>query len=233
MKEALSRRLSPALVVSLLALFVALGGTGYAAFSLPTNSVGTPQLKNGAVTSKKVAPKLIVYGAKAAVVAYAAINAQHAKTADQATNATHATGATDAGAVGGYASSDLTNVASVEKQNGIASDGELTVAFMQMAAPRSGYLLVNADVSILNADPGVDEVRCRVADPGAGFTSSLFHDGVLVNTATDGRAGNVEATSVIPVTQGVQTIDINCKREGTGTAGLNIDATAAFSPFSH
>ena len=233
MKEALSRRLSPALVVSLLALFVALGGTGYAAFSLPTNSVGTKQLKNGAVTSKKVAPKLIVYGAKAAVVAYAAIDAQHAKTADQATSATHATTATEAGGVGGYAPSDLTNVASVEKQNGIASPGELTVAFMQMTATRSGYVLVNADVSILNADPGVDEVRCRVADPGAGFTSALFHDGVLVNTATDGRAGNVNATTVIPVTPGVQTIDINCEREGTGGAGLNIDATAAFSPFSH
>lgn len=230
MKEALSRRLSPALVVSLLALFVALGGTGYAAFSLPTNSVGTNQLKNGAVTSKKVAPKLIVYGAKAAVVAYAAINAQHAKTADQATVATRAGSASG---VGGYAPSDLTDVASVEKQNGIVSPGELTVAYMQTMATRPGFLLVNADVSIVNADPGVDEVRCRVTDPGAGFTSSLFHDGVLVNTATDGRAGNVNATSVIPVTQGMQTIDINCEREGTGSAGLNIDATAAFSPFSH
>lgn len=233
MKEGLSRHLSPALVVSLLALFVALGGTGYAAFSLPTNSVGTKQLKNGAVTSKKVAPKLIVYGAKAAVVAVAAIDAQHAKTADKATNATHATSATNAGALGGLTASALTNVASVEKQNGIVSPGELTVAFMQMTAPRSGYVLVNADISIVNADPSLDEVRCRVVDPGAGFASSLFHDGVLVNTATDGRAGNLNATTVIPVTQGMQTIDINCEREGNGSAGLNIDATAAFSPFSY
>jgi hypothetical protein len=46
---------SPALVVSLLALFVALGGTSYAAInSLPANSVGTPQLKNGAVTAPKI-----------------------------------------------------------------------------------------------------------------------------------------------------------------------------------
>jgi hypothetical protein len=38
------------------ALFVALGGTGYAATTtVPANSVGTPQLKNGAVTGQKVA----------------------------------------------------------------------------------------------------------------------------------------------------------------------------------
>jgi hypothetical protein len=41
-------------VVAVMALFLALGGTGYAAMTLPKNSVGTKQLKNGAVTAKKV-----------------------------------------------------------------------------------------------------------------------------------------------------------------------------------
>lgn len=48
------RRPGPALIVALLALAVALGGTGYAAVSLPANSVGTEQLKNRAVTEQKV-----------------------------------------------------------------------------------------------------------------------------------------------------------------------------------
>jgi hypothetical protein len=45
--------------VALLALFMALGGTSVAATSalLPKNSVGTAQLRNGAVTKKKVATK--------------------------------------------------------------------------------------------------------------------------------------------------------------------------------
>ena len=47
-------RLSPAMVVASFALLIALGGTGYAALRLPTNSVGTAQLKNGAVTAVKV-----------------------------------------------------------------------------------------------------------------------------------------------------------------------------------
>jgi hypothetical protein len=47
-------RLSPALVISIVALVVALGGTGYAALRLPDASVGTNQLKDGAVTARKV-----------------------------------------------------------------------------------------------------------------------------------------------------------------------------------
>ncbi|MGO9751968.1 MAG: hypothetical protein ACLP8S_21665 [Solirubrobacteraceae bacterium] len=41
--------------VAYVALFIALGGTSYAAFSIPANSVGTQQLRNGAVTTKKIA----------------------------------------------------------------------------------------------------------------------------------------------------------------------------------
>lgn len=40
--------------VSLAALFVSLGGVGYAATSLPANSVGTAQLRNGSVSYQKI-----------------------------------------------------------------------------------------------------------------------------------------------------------------------------------
>ena len=40
--------------IALVALFVALGGTSYAALSLPAGSVGTKQLRNGAVTPAKI-----------------------------------------------------------------------------------------------------------------------------------------------------------------------------------
>src|SRR6188472_3093937 len=49
------RRPSPALVISCIALLLALGGTGYATvLQVPRNSVGTAQLKNSAVTTAKV-----------------------------------------------------------------------------------------------------------------------------------------------------------------------------------
>jgi hypothetical protein len=45
---------SPAMVVAVAALTVALGGTSYAVITLPTNSVGTKQLRKSAVTSAKI-----------------------------------------------------------------------------------------------------------------------------------------------------------------------------------
>jgi hypothetical protein len=47
-------RPSPAIVIASIALLVALAGTGYAASSLPANSVGNKQLQANAVTSSKV-----------------------------------------------------------------------------------------------------------------------------------------------------------------------------------
>src|SRR5579875_882487 len=90
------RKPSPALVISVIALFVALGGTGYAALKLPKNSVGTPQLKNGAVTSAKLKNGAVTSAKlKNGAVTAGKINpagltvpdATHASTADSATTA--------------------------------------------------------------------------------------------------------------------------------------------------
>src|SRR3954470_8731187 len=47
-------RLTSAHVIAMLALMVALGGTGYAALKLPKNSVGSKQIKTGGVGSSEV-----------------------------------------------------------------------------------------------------------------------------------------------------------------------------------
>lgn len=54
MLSRLRARLTYANVIATLALFIALGGTGYAALKLPKNSVGSEQLKANSVTSAKV-----------------------------------------------------------------------------------------------------------------------------------------------------------------------------------
>jgi hypothetical protein len=54
MLRKLRSRLSYANVMATVAVFIALGGSTYAALSLPKNSVGTKQLKNGAVTNQKL-----------------------------------------------------------------------------------------------------------------------------------------------------------------------------------
>jgi len=106
--------------IALLALFVALGGTTYAATALPRNSVGpkqlkknavsNPKLKNGAVTGAKVADNSI-RGADVlesslgqvplAANATQAVNATTAVTATSAASATNAAHATNADQLGG------------------------------------------------------------------------------------------------------------------------------------
>ena len=113
-------RPSPALVISIIALIVAMGGTAYAGLSVPRNSVGAKQLKknavtnrkisNGAVTDSKIAKgtitgdkiKLSTLGTvPSANTANTATTANHATTADNATSAGTATTAGNATTVGG------------------------------------------------------------------------------------------------------------------------------------
>jgi hypothetical protein len=54
LKSLMSRRPSAAIVISSAALFMSLGGVGYAAISVPNNSVGAAQLRTNAVTNSKI-----------------------------------------------------------------------------------------------------------------------------------------------------------------------------------
>ena len=56
------RRPSPSMVVALLALFIALGGTSYAVIKLPAASVGNRELKRDAVTASKIRNGSVGFG---------------------------------------------------------------------------------------------------------------------------------------------------------------------------
>jgi hypothetical protein len=99
----LHAHLTYANVTATLALFVALGGSSYAALNFPKNSIGTRQLKKGSVTAAKVANNAI-NGAKvkdgslsgADIVAGSLGKVSSAGAADSATNATNASNANHA-----------------------------------------------------------------------------------------------------------------------------------------
>ena len=59
LRSLVRRRVSAPLVVSFLALFVALGGAGWAAFRLPPHSVGNAQLQNFSVGNAKLKPNSV------------------------------------------------------------------------------------------------------------------------------------------------------------------------------
>lgn len=59
MRKILRRMPSPAMVIACVALAVALGGTSYAAITLPRNSVGTLQLRANSITAVKLQTKSV------------------------------------------------------------------------------------------------------------------------------------------------------------------------------
>ena len=89
-------RPSPAMVVAFIALFVAIGGSSYAVTRLPAKSVGSKQLRKGAVRTTNLANGAVT-GAKVknrsltgADINVASLTGLTAASATNATNATHA-----------------------------------------------------------------------------------------------------------------------------------------------
>jgi hypothetical protein len=136
--------------VALLALFFTLGGTAYAAASLPTNSVGTKQIRNHAVTLGKISTsaRSSLKGAAGAKGAQGAQGAQGGQGAQGAAGAQGAQGPKgDTGAAGAPGVSGLTLVSATSaldsatyKQLGVTCPSGLTaisggVTYAAQSAP--------------------------------------------------------------------------------------------------
>jgi hypothetical protein len=94
MRRLLQSRPSPAMVVALIALFVALGGSGYAAISIKNGSLPGKKLKRNSVTGKQVKESTLA-------------KVRRATNADTAANALVATRAANAGQLDGLSRSDF------------------------------------------------------------------------------------------------------------------------------
>jgi hypothetical protein len=140
-------RPSPALVVSVIALSAALGGTSYAAIVLPANSVGTRQIKKNAVTTAKVkngSLRLADFGA--GQLPAGATGAPGAVGATGATGAIGATGATGPRGAKGDKGDPGTN--GTNGTNG--TDGTANVVVRESAStPVAASAIVSVTVSCL------------------------------------------------------------------------------------
>jgi hypothetical protein len=173
MRGLLRHQPSPALVVACIALAVALGGTSYAAISLPKSSVGTKQLKKNAVTSPKVKNNTIkgvdVLESSLGRVPSAAdaANAAHATNADNTTNATNATNSTNANALNGRAANGLVRAASGLQATSLQtppSTASVTAAEATITAPGPGYVVVTGAIDLTLISGPVGNIRGWVRD---------------------------------------------------------------------
>ena len=174
------RRPSPALVISIIALVFAMGGTGWAVTQLPRNSVGTPQLKQSAVTSAKIKDGTIAT-ADLAAATRTALRGQ-----------TGATGATGAQGPPGPSVGAAAMSATVTTIN--ASSTEVVALGNSASASRSGpitvtqasRLLFSATVHLTKPTTGTRAyATCRVqyARAAAAGTATVIRDTDTANSA--------------------------------------------------
>ena len=156
------RRPSPALIVASVALFVALGGTGYAVTKLPRNSVGTAQLKANAVTGSKVKNKTL----KLADLSPAAKAGLAGPKGD--------TGPTGTSTRGFVRAPDTT----VVETSGVIDSFTVSV-------PVAGALNLSVAISINGPSVGSAAI---CATPGTSFKAQLRLDGVIIETGPTHRS---------------------------------------------
>lgn len=219
---------SPGIVISIIALIVAMGGTGYAAISIPKDSVGTAQLRNAAVTRQKIARNTL----------RTFMGARGPAGATGQTGVTGQTGATgpagQQGAIGVPGPQGLlgptsgTSAGAVEELPSIGftpfgSSGTVTL-------PAAGKVLVEVS--------GFDFIQCSAAG-SCSATISGFVDGTAVPgahenlnaAANSGSAAEIAVSGImVNVSAGTHTIQLETKDSAsvavTNSENLHVTAVA-------
>jgi hypothetical protein len=188
MSRIASRRPSVSLVIASLALFVALGGVGYAAATIGSasvvdNSLRSKDVRNNDLRGKDVRTNTLkgpdiaessLGKVPSAANADSAATAAHATNADNATNAVNATNAANAGnagTVGGIGPGALTIGRYVA--DGCEPGGAfVNCASVELPMPRAGRVLVTAGGQWNSDDAAGSSVRglCRIHRDGTSIT---------------------------------------------------------------
>lgn len=215
--NSLRRSPSPATVISIIALFVSLGGTGYAAIKLPANSVNSKQIKNKSVKNADLAKNAVtgdkvkdgsLTGADLAAGVIPAVSSQAVSTFAYETDISNP-------AVGtGY--TELINL--TEGTNG----GQLVMPF-------DGRITVNASIHLVDTTGVGDSAGCAlelgsngvfaaIAAPTAVSFNHVYQDGpVSLSGGADKPAGTYD-------------VRVRCKKFGTDSiyydnGGITVVAT--------
>jgi hypothetical protein len=218
-----SRRPSASLVIACLALFVALGGVGYAAATIGSaaivdNSIKSKDVRNENLRGKDVRANTLkgadvdessLGKVPSAANADSAATAAHATNADNATNAAHATNADTVGGIG----PDALTIGRSDLGSCEPGAAYTDCAAVSLPMPRAGRVLLTAGGQWHSDNPAGTSVRglCRINLDGNPFTSPT-EEGSL-SQQTDGNqeqalSGITAVTGVLPA--GAHTFTVAC-----------------------
>ena len=223
LKPLVRRRPSAPLIVSFAALFVALGGVGYAATQLPPNSVGSAQLQNSSVGNFKlkfnsVGPRKIINGA----VGGQQVNASQVQLR---LSSSCSTGAVSAVAQSG----NVTCTPTLPNEFGTSSSAvsipagsaSTTVATKSLNAG-SSYLVLAYPHAVINGAPSQRvEVDCTLSVPNSSTTGGTPNSNTITKSLAVDLASSSQFAGTIPLVLPVasatsaQTATVSCTDTAT------------------
>ncbi len=187
----LRKRLSFANVVSMIALFVALGGTSYAATTLASNSVGKGQIRANAVGKSEAAPNSI---GKSEIGTSAVGRSEIATDGVAASEIKKNAIDSDEIADGGLQAADLSDAAKAAI-NGVKVHSTVTSAGAQSAG-NAKAVTKPAGTGVYSVDLGFDGSACQYSATVTGTSAGL------ATVTPDGTTKNLVSVTTFAVPGG-------------------------------
>ncbi len=211
------RRPSAALVVSFLALFVALGGAGWAALRIPPHSVGNAQLQNFSVGSAKLKPNSV---GPAKIIA----GAVGARQVNSGQVQLRVSGPCSVGAIQSIAvSGDVTCTQVLPNEYGTSGQATLgngqTRVLTESLRAGSPYVVLAYPHVAISGTTGLAqrvEVDCTLSvPPGNGASSTT--ESLAVDLGTDGnsQAGTIPLALPVASATSAQSATVSCTDSAT------------------
>jgi len=198
------RHITPSLIISVMALFVALGGASYAAIKLPANSVGSAQIKKNAVTSAKVKDRSLL--------------ATDFRTGQLPRGATGATGA--AGTAGATGPAGPTFAFTYTGGSGGISGSYVSVVDETFTVPRAGRIAFTFSGRFIQTEGGGLGSRVACITKGTDDVSAapVTYSGDLTEL---GESAQIPIVGNFAAVAGVNRIQIECATAfGTGIVAI-------------
>jgi hypothetical protein len=216
------RRPSAAMIVSTTALFVSLGGVGYAASSLPYGSVGTAQLQHSSVTHSKLRFSAVNYQdiVPGSVGAVRANLGQLQARVNGTCASGEAIGAVDQA---GKATCNPARPAEYGTTATVAVPGAATaVASLTLPAGSSYMTFANPTATVTSTTAQEVHVNCVLTVGPNTQTRSA-----TVATTADGDAHAVSSPLMVAGPAGTATV--NCNRTPVGPTSPTVSVTSAIN----
>lgn len=212
-------RPSPALIVSCVALAVALGGTGYAITALPKNSVGAKQIKKDAVTGAKIKDGSVeARDLQPGVLAQAGAKGDTGATGAQgAAGPAGPSGITATASVAMVDNTTLTGSAAAMVRLDAAGDAALRQSTGRITVGAASTLVINAAATLWHSSgAGLNEATCFLTVDGIDIVGQADKYGTLFTWRSygSGEISTIALTGSRAVAAGSHDVAVTCYQSG-------------------